>query len=405
MVREKVRLRKSLPLALDWLVDIAMMKTESLSSEQNSHKLEHKYWKGAIKGEYSVATKTWDFFSPIWHTGQAIKALIMAIELEFLDREKYLNAAVECADFILKNQIWDKKNVDHGLILAFEDIAGIVNTSAILECLDGLFYLASATHKKIYQERALEAVKFVKNKLYLKGQGTFLDGYDYKNHKAVASYNYEPQEENHVGRPLNDDSIFLKAWYLTKDDEYAEIFWELCEKLIQEEYPPGNWIRYLPCNSYTGAIHPRHAYWWGRPFLKAYKERKEEKYLAIATRAADWYVKAIRKDGGLFRNTYIDFSSDSFGHATSGVACAIIFWLDMKRITGTKKYDALIKKCLNFCLKMQFTNPKDENLRGCILEKVLPPWTFKGSDASPYYIRDLGTIFFIQAAAKYLTFT
>lgn len=62
MVREKVRLRKSLPLALDWLVDIAMMKTESLSSEQNSHKLEHKYWKGAIKGEYSVVTKTWDFF-------------------------------------------------------------------------------------------------------------------------------------------------------------------------------------------------------------------------------------------------------------------------------------------------------------------------------------------------------
>ena len=34
-----------------------------------------------------------------------------------------------------------------------------------------------------------------------------------------------------------------------------------------------------------------------------------------------------------------------------------------------------------------------------LLEKVTPPY---GSDASPYYIRDLGTIFFIQAAAEYL---
>lgn len=107
-----------------------------------------------------------------------------------------------------------QKNIDHGLILAFEDIAGIVNTSAILECLDGLFYLASDTHKKIYQERALEAVKFVKNKLYLKGQRTFLDGYDYKNHKAVDSYNYELQEENHLPlkSPLTQFPLDLRLY-------------------------------------------------------------------------------------------------------------------------------------------------------------------------------------------------
>jgi hypothetical protein len=50
-------------------------------------------------------------------------------------------------------------------------------------------------------------------------------------------------------------------------------------------------------------------------------------------------------------------------------------------------------------MKMQFTNPEDPNLKGAILEKILPP---DGTDRSPYYIRDLGTIFFIQAAALYL---
>jgi hypothetical protein len=50
-------------------------------------------------------------------------------------------------------------------------------------------------------------------------------------------------------------------------------------------------------------------------------------------------------------------------------------------------------------MNMQFTHPQDHNLHGAILEKILPP---SGSDASPYHIRDLGTIFFIQAAAEYL---
>ena len=48
---------------------------------------------------------------------------------------------------------------------------------------------------------------------------------------------------------------------------------------------------------------------------------------------------------------------------------------------------------------MQFLNPADPNLRGAILEKVLYP---DGTDSSPYYIRDLGAMFFIQAASEYL---
>ena len=48
---------------------------------------------------------------------------------------------------------------------------------------------------------------------------------------------------------------------------------------------------------------------------------------------------------------------------------------------------------------MQFTRAGDPALNGAILEKVLPP---DGSDASPYHVRDLGTIFFLQAAALWL---
>ena len=42
---------------------------------------------------------------------------------------------------------------------------------------------------------------------------------------------------------------------------------------------------------------------------------------------------------------------------------------------------------------------RDPNLKGAILEKVLPP---DGTDRLPYHLRDLGTTFFVQAASRSL---
>ena len=48
---------------------------------------------------------------------------------------------------------------------------------------------------------------------------------------------------------------------------------------------------------------------------------------------------------------------------------------------------------------MQFTDAADENLQGAILEKVVHP---NGSDAPPWYLRDIGTFFYVQAASRAL---
>jgi hypothetical protein len=49
---------------------------------------------------------------------------------------------------------------------------------------------------------------------------------------------------------------------------------------------------------------------------------------------------------------------------------------------------------------MQFRDVHDPNLQGAVIEAVNAP---RGSDASPYYLRDLSTIFFVQAASRLLT--
>ncbi len=389
------RLRESVELGCSWLIDIAQVKTDRLTIENDTFNHQHKRWRGAIRGEYRVAEGKWDFFCPIWHTGQAVKALTMAYKV--LGEKRLLEAANLGAEFILNERVTDPDDPDYGLIFAFESIGNGVNTSAILECLDGLIHLSEVTGKEKLWEAVIDALNWVADKTYIEGEGLFRDLYIPEERKFKFPH-WKPKMQT-PGRPLLDDGVFYKGYRKTGEKRFLRIFLEVADRLLRDEEPPGNWIRYPPCNYETGSIHPRHAYWWGYPMIMAYEETGERKYLECAVRAADWYVKAQRRDGGLFRATFSDFNTLSFGHATSGIACATILWWDLTRILDDKRYLEPIRKAMNFCMMMQIRNPQDPNLRGVILEKVLPP---DGTDRSPYHIRDLGTIFFIQAASKIL---
>lgn len=385
----------SMMLACRWIIDKAQVKNEQLKQENNSLNYPHKNWRGSIRGEYSTATKVWDFFCPIWHTGQAVKALVAAYTV--VGDEELLSSAKMAADFLMNEQIKEKSDDDYGLILGYEDSCEFVNTSAILECVDGLFDIGQCTGEGKYTEAALDAISWVCKKAYLKGQGLFLDKYHTGRKKYIDNETVQ-KNTTRIGRPLADDGVLLRASRLSGDDGFRQIFFEVCDRLLKEEEPEGNWMRFVPCNYHIGRIHPRHAFWWGKPMIMAFEESGDQKYLDCAIRAANWYVKAQRADGGLFRGTYADFCTDSFGHSTSGIACAAIMWSELIKLTGDVKYQEPLEKALSFCMSVQFTDPSDMNLDGAILEKILPP---DGTDRSPYYIRDLGTIFYIQAIVSY----
>lgn len=171
------------------------------------------------------------------------------------------------------------------------------------------------------------------------------------------------------------------------------------DRLLRDEAPEGNWKAYPPSHPVSGVIHPRHAYWWGRPFWMVHRATGGQQYLDLCRRSARWYVKAMRSDGGLFRDTYGDFSTPSFGHANSGISCAAILWADLVREYGDTEWNEPIRRALGFCRSVQFTRAQDENLQGAILEKVLSP---AGSDAPPWYLRELGTFFYVQAVCQVL---
>jgi hypothetical protein len=385
MTRE---LSKSLDSACKWLTDIATVKNNQPIGVHGK-KMPVTFWNGAMRGEYSVASQQWGCLCPIWHTGQGIKALVMAAEA--LNKPKLLENAKFSAEFIMQNRITDGE--DKGFILAFEDHPDKVNISAVLESIDGLFFLSKATGDMQYQQAALGVLNWIKDNAWVQEKKHFNDVYDSFKKKFILKIRAAQ------GRPLLDDALFIKAWELTGDEDLKQIAIDTAETLLKDENPSGNWIKYIPCSVENERIHPRHAYWWGMPMLDVYKATGDEKFLQCFFRSIDWYKQALRKDGGFIRGTYTDFNTDSFGHATSGTACAVISFLKYYEHTGDEKIIEYIERGLAYCMRMQFTNPDDPNLKGAILEKVLYP---DGTDRNPYHIRDLGTIFFIQAASLYL---
>ena len=264
---DAAKLCDSLELAVRWLTEIAMVRSE----EQVNFppRLSYKRWRGAIRGEYSAAGQQWEMFCPMWHTGQAIKALCMAAKA--LNKPELLDEAAFCAGFIMDNRITSSE--DAGLIPAFEDIPDQINISAVLESLDGLFYLSESTGNRSYSDAAVQALKWVRDHAWVPKKGIFNDIYD----PQKRQFNFETR--SHQGRPLLDDAVFVTAWQLTGDRSFLDMAQRIGETLLEKENPQGNWIAYIPCNTTRQDIHPRHAYWWGMPMRKLYHATGDKRFL------------------------------------------------------------------------------------------------------------------------------
>src|SRR5689334_15320386 len=189
-------LRNAIRLGCSWLTDIAQVKAEKLNgSENNSHQLPHKHWRGAIRTDYRAAERRWDFAGPMWHTGQAIKALVMASRV--LEDDQYLGPARVSAEFIGAERNTDRRSRHFGLLYAYENKGEEVSTAGLLETVDGLFALAEATNERKYSDWALDAVFWAARNAYI-ADGLFRDEFDVRTAQFVAP----PWGREKPGRPL-----------------------------------------------------------------------------------------------------------------------------------------------------------------------------------------------------------
>ncbi len=394
---DAAKLKTAMERACHWIQHVAQLQTDELPGDTlNRSALPYTRWAGALRGEYSAASKTWWFFCPVWHTGQAVKALLAAEEV--LGQPAWRHGAKRGAEFICHHQVLDEASPDYGLILAYEDLPTEVNTSAMLECMDGLMLLASAEQDEAAWKRLVAAGEFILAKTFMPGEGLFRDVYNPQTH-AVRLPNPYRTKDDIGGRPLLDDAVFARLYARTGHQPFLDAHVKVSRRLVADQRPRGNWIDYGPCHAAAGLFHPRQTYWWSLPLLESYRLTGDRQYLETVIASGEFLARAMRRDGGFFRGTYADFGTDSFGHAASGSACAAILFLGLFKATRESRWLELAQRALRFCMNMQLLDVKDQNLDGAVLEKVLPP---DHTDASPYHIRDLGTIFFVIAAAEWV---
>lgn len=342
---------------------------------------------GAVRNEYDTKTGIWSLNGPVWHTGQAIRAVLIAWRRSGDDT--LLEAARAMGDYVARNIVDEPGHPNHGLLLAYEGDNVTVNNQTAMETLPGLFDLAAATGEGRWIDIARTAADFV------------LRGFNAREGLVADHYHVEEQrfiiDPDNVlpGRIILDDAALVTLSDLTGDDRYRNAFVAMAERALREEDPPGNWIVFPPWHRDTGRLHIRCSWWWGYPMLTAYDLTGDERFLQAGIRAARWYLDHQNLDGGFYYSPLRDGRHGSFALATSGSAVASIVWADLYERTGDKRYREAIQRSLRFLAAAQFSQRcGDPNIRGALWETLNVP---DGSGSPGFRVRDIAPIFAVRA--------
>jgi hypothetical protein len=360
----------------NWLTDIAQVLDTSSPDY------------GVIKGEYDTKNREWQLYGPFWHTGQAVRLLLRAYTIT--GNENLLRHSILGVEYMIRDQAKDERDVKFFGFVHGRGSQG-ANTASQLEGFAALYDLHQITNDALWLDSFHLAVDWVARNLYIENEGLFYNGY------FAAKDELAPIEKS---RPTNDDAIFWIAYQAFKDPTYLQIFREVSDRLLRDEDPPGNWIKYKPCDPDTfdgqGSIHARHAWWWGYPMLMAYDAFQEQKYLVAAIRAGDWYINNSNLDGGYYYHTTREGHKHlSYDFSTSAVGCAVIMWCDLWQRLKDERYLTAIERALGFLLRAQFNQDvSDPNIQGAFFEGYLPP---DGTMEPGFYLRDIATIFSTRA--------
>lgn len=394
MTTGQTRVEQMLQDAARWLADKARIRgPEDDVVDPHDYPVPDGGYLGAVRNEYDTKTGEWSLNGPVWHTGQAIRAVLIA-HRHSADTT-YLDAARAMGEYVLRNIVTDPSDPNDGLLLAYEGDNVTVNNQTAFETLPGLYDLAEATGDQEWIAQARRAADFAIGG-FNPAEGLIADHYHVNNRSFIID-----PDNVLPGRIALDDAALATLSDLTGDPRYRDVFLAMADRALRDEDPAGTWVVYPPWHRDTGRLHIRASWWWGYPMLTAHDLTGEQRFMDAAIRAGDWFLSQQHLDGGFPYAPLVSGNHGSFALATSGSAVSIIIWATLFRRTGDERYREPIRRSLRFLTAAQLSvDADDPNVRGALWETLNVP---DGTVAPGYRVRDIAPIFAVRAADTLLS--
>lgn len=400
---------RALKLGADWIEGVAQERRPSMPEY------------GSLRTDYSLRQRRWWRTETVWRTAQAGRALIAAHRVTSAPR--YMKGAERAATYLTTRQILDPGTPAlHGMVNAQMDRPDRVSISAILRSIRLFADMADVTGERQWNDRFLMAMQWVFRSAYLL-QGKVMESFSPATGQFDSDGPWGPNSP--PARPLIDEACFYEAYARSGEASFERAFRTLAERLMEDEAPPGHWAAYPPSDRRTGLLVTRQAFWWGRPMLAAGNAFQDERFLAIATRTAQWFMEYQNLDGGFYARSWTSGYHNSFDLSTSAAACACLVWFDLYDHTRDDTYLEAARDSLRFVLGMQFSDAaQDVNLRGAFIESLdamaspqeaglegvaesaeaagrpEPEPFFDGTERLSVHVADVAATFAVQALAR-----
>lgn len=374
--------------AARWLADTARIRgPDDVFVDPRDYPIPDGGFLGAVRNEYDTRTAEWSLNGPVWHTGQAIRAVLIAHRHG--GDAMLLEAALAMGDYVARNIVSDPAGSNDGLLLAYEGDNVTVNNQTVFETLPGLFDLAEVTGDDAWIGHARRVADFALGG-YNASEGLLADHYHVNDRRFIID-----PDNVLPGRITLDDAVLATLSDLTGDVRYRDVFLAMVGRALRDEDPAGTWVVYPPWHRDTGRLHIRASWWWGYPMLTAHDLTGDVRFLDAAVRAGDWYLQQQHLDGGFPYAPLVSGKHGSFALATSGSAVSIILWASIFARTGDERYREPIRRSLRFLAAAQLAPDADDpNVRGALWETLNVP---DGTVAPGYRVRDIAPIFAVRA--------
>ncbi|MDQ4044232.1 MAG: hypothetical protein M3173_02130, partial [Chloroflexota bacterium] len=147
-----------------WLAEVARVRSDADTFEDpRAYPVPDGGYLGAVRNEYDTKTRIWYLNGPVWHTGQAIVAVLIARRRSDENDASLLDAARAMGEYILRNIVTAPGDPNDGLMLSYEGDNVTANNQVTFETLPGLLDLSAATGDSSYAVGARQAADFVLN--------------------------------------------------------------------------------------------------------------------------------------------------------------------------------------------------------------------------------------------------